>query len=281
MKKLSILLLFSFLFSLNIFAQEDCENCKDHPLLTRFPGFYIAENSENYSEVKFYTSLEESKSIEGNVTRLLYYVKDGVKEPSALQIFKNYENAIVSKGGKKIFSNLTFEIDMTATFQIVSNNVEYWIGIFQLSGDVPNNVNGFELIILGKEAMTQAVTANAILDSLTKSGSIQLYINFETAKADIKAESMPIIDEIAKMLKSDAGRTLKVSVEGHTDNVGTPTANQTLSENRAKSVMNALVALGIDKTRLSFKGWGQSKPIADNKTEDGKSKNRRVEIVKK
>ena len=74
--------------------------------------------------------------------------------------------------------------------------------------------------------------------------------------------------------------TLKISIEGHTDNVGNLQSNQTLSENRAKAVMNALVLKGVDKSRLSAKGWGQEKPISDNNTDEGKAKNRRVEIVK-
>ncbi len=73
---------------------------------------------------------------------------------------------------------------------------------------------------------------------------------------------------------------LKVSIEGHTDNSGNATANQTLSENRAKAVMNAVIAKGIDKSRLTSKGMGATKPLEDNGTEDGKAKNRRVEIVK-
>ena len=74
---------------------------------------------------------------------------------------------------------------------------------------------------------------------------------------------------------------LKISIEGHTDNVGDAVSNKKLSDSRAKSVMDALIARGIDKTRMSAKGWGQEKPVADNRTEDGKAKNRRVEIVKK
>ena len=77
-----------------------------------------------------------------------------------------------------------------------------------------------------------------------------------------------------------ANPTLKISLEGHTDNVGAPVSNQTLSESRAKAVMNALISKGTDKGRLSSKGWGQTKPIAENSSEDGKGKNRRVEIVK-
>ena len=123
-----------------------------------------------------------------------------------------------------------------------------------------------------------AIAAGEMLEAINKTGSVALYINFETGKSTIKPESEKIVDAIAEMLK--ANPALKISIEGHTDNVGTAPANLTLSENRAKAVLNALVPKGIDKARLSAKGWGQAKPIADNKTDDGKAKNRRVEIVK-
>ncbi len=116
-------------------------------------------------------------------------------------------------------------------------------------------------------------------EELNKTGFVALYINFETGKADIKPESQKIVDQVAEMLKSDD--SLNVSIEGHTDNVGTAAFNKTLSANRAKSVMNAIVARGIEKSRLSAKGWGQEKPVGDNKTEEGRAMNRRVEIVKK
>ena len=116
-------------------------------------------------------------------------------------------------------------------------------------------------------------------EELNKTGFVALYINFETGKADIKPESQKIVDQVADILKSDD--SLSLSIEGHTDNVGTAAFNKTLSENRAKSVMNAIVARGIDKSRLSARGWGQEKPVGDNKTEDGRAMNRRVEIVKK
>jgi outer membrane protein OmpA-like peptidoglycan-associated protein len=108
---------------------------------------------------------------------------------------------------------------------------------------------------------------------------VTLYINFDTNKATIKPESKPIVDQIVVLLKDNFG--LNVSIEGHTDSTGIPAKNKTLSQERAQSVVNALVAAGIDKKRLSAVGWGQEKPMADNKTEEGKAKNRRVEIVKK
>lgn len=81
------------------------------------------------------------------------------------------------------------------------------------------------------------------------------------------------------MMKSNP--ELKLSVEGHTDNVGTPASNKTLSEARAKSVVSALVGQGIAADRLSPVGYGKDKPVADNGTEEGRAKNRRVELVKR
>ena len=74
-----------------------------------------------------------------------------------------------------------------------------------------------------------------------------------------------------------ANPDLKLSVDGHTDNVGNPVSNKTLSEERAKAVVSAIVAKGIGGERLSPSGYGQDKPIGDNKTEEGRAKNRRVE----
>jgi len=129
------------------------------------------------------------------------------------------------------------------------------------------------------EAMKQEITANEMLDALNKDGFIALNILFETGKSAIQSESLPVVDQIFELLNSDPA--LKISIEGHTDNVGDAAANKKLSNERAKSVMDALIAKGVDKTRLSFIGWGQEKPVADNRTDEGKAKNRRVEIVKK
>jgi outer membrane protein OmpA-like peptidoglycan-associated protein len=81
------------------------------------------------------------------------------------------------------------------------------------------------------------------------------------------------------MMKSNPD--LKIGVEGHTDNVGSPASNKTLSEARAKSVVSALVAQGISADRLTPAGYGQDNPVADNNTEEGRAKNRRVELIKK
>jgi outer membrane protein OmpA-like peptidoglycan-associated protein len=155
----------------------------------------------------------------------------------------------------------------------VKDGNELWVEAVTLGGD------DFYLTIVLKELMKQDVTASNMFEALNRDGHIALYINFDTGKSIIRDESKPIIEQIVQMLKTNP--ELKISVEGHTDNVGTPASNKTLSEARAKSVVSAIVAQGISAERLSPAGYGQDKPIGDNNTEEGRAKNRRVELVKK
>lgn len=273
-------ILFVF-FVTNIFAQEDSPDCKDHSLLTRLTNFYIVSCEENFNELELRLDNNKSEVKEGNLFVLDYAFNydAGEKPKSPLQIIKNYENAIVKNGGKMLYKNTNaLDADLEATYYLSTKEKEYWIKLFNFGG-TPNEVERFTLYVLEMESMKQEIKASEMFETINKDGFIALYINFETGKSDIKSESQPIVDQIVEMLKQNPD--LKVSVEGHTDNVGSDKSNQTLSENRAKSVMNALVTGGIEKSRLSSKGWGATKPIEDNSTEDGRYKNRRVEIVKK
>ena len=137
---------------------------------------------------------------------------------------------------------------------------------------------GCILAFRGFGALAQDTEVKSMMETLNKEGKIALYINFETSKAEINAESQGVIDQVVLMLNTD--KALKISVEGHTDNAGNPKTNRTLSESRAKAVMDRIITGGIDKSRLTFKGWGAEKPLTDNNTEDAKARNRRVEIVK-
>jgi outer membrane protein OmpA-like peptidoglycan-associated protein len=101
-------------------------------------------------------------------------------------------------------------------------------------------------------------------------------IFFITGSAKLSSKSNKALDEIVKILSED--QNLKLSVEGHTDNVGKSAFNQTLSENRANSVKEYLVRKGVDENRLNAQGFGMDRPVADNKTAAGRSKNRRVEL---
>ncbi|MBO6518369.1 MAG: OmpA family protein [Bacteroidia bacterium] len=101
-------------------------------------------------------------------------------------------------------------------------------------------------------------------------------VHFETASATIKQESYADLDSIVEILLDNP--TINVYVEGHTDNVGNPADNMTLSQKRAESVKAYLVGKGVDATRLEAKGYGETQPIADNSTEEGRALNRRVEV---
>jgi len=103
-------------------------------------------------------------------------------------------------------------------------------------------------------------------------------ILFDVNKSTIKGESMGAINEIVKMMKEHSD--LKFSIEGHTDSDGDASINQKLSDERAASVKNVLVQSGIDASRLTTKGWGESKPVDSNSTPEGKANNRRVEFIK-
>ena len=110
-----------------------------------------------------------------------------------------------------------------------------------------------------------------------KSIAISEKIQFELNKAIIKAASHALLDEIVGVLK-DNPHLRKIAVEGHASADGDAKANKTLSDERAKAVVAYIVGKGIDAGRLEAKGWGEEKPIADNKTEEGRDKNRRVEF---
>ena len=118
-----------------------------------------------------------------------------------------------------------------------------------------------------------------LYDRMMTDGKFITYgITFDVGKATIKPESMGEINRIVQLMTENPD--LKFSVEGHTDSTGKPESNQTLSEQRSKAIVDKLVELGIAKERLAAVGKGQNSPIADNNTDEGRAKNRRVEFVK-
>ena len=118
-----------------------------------------------------------------------------------------------------------------------------------------------------------------LYDRMMSEGKFVTYgITFDVGKATIKPESMGEINRIVQLMNENP--TLKFSVEGHTDSTGNAASNQTLSEQRSQAIVDKLVELGIAKDRLTAVGKGQNSPIADNSTDEGRAKNRRVEFVK-
>ena len=215
----------------------------------------------------------KSQAVEGKHTYVHYYGKVNTKFPSGLQIVRNYQNAAKSIGGQVL---VEYDDSGYATvIKIAKNDVEIWAHIrTSIPGD-------YDIHVIEKKAMGQDVTADAasFSRSIIESGRVAIYgIYFDTGKFEIKPESQLAVSEIAKMLSSNA--RLKVLIVGHTDNVGGFDANIKLSGARATSVVNALVSQhAVSAARVTAFGAGPVAPVASNATEEGRAKNRRVELV--
>lgn len=271
-----VLFLLLSLLSTGLAFAGDARGCQDHPLFNRMGGFEIFECKKTYDRliIKVDNDVRSQRNLrpEGDLTTLKYIFKKSANmpnPPSDLQVMRNYQNAARQKGGTVLvdrpgYTAVKFAREGGAVYAAVSTG----------SG-------GYRLYveILEEKAMTQEITANLMWEKLQKEGFISLQINFDTNKATIKPESMPLVKQIVDLMKGQPN--LKVSIEGHTDNQGTAAANKTLSLNRARSVASAVAAGGIRADRMETVGWGQEKPVADNRTEEGRAVNRRVELVKK
>ena len=169
-----------------------------------------------------------------------------------------------------------------------SGGRDVYVGVFTsklaASDSSPlNNRAGTFIEIVEPRAMETgkvSVDAGAMQKGLAAEGKVAIYgVYFDTGKADVKPESKPQLDEMAKLLTTD--KTLRVVIVGHTDNQGTIDGNVALSQKRAESIVAALVKdYRIDGRRLLAKGVASFAPVASNDAEEGRAKNRRVELVK-
>lgn len=257
------------------FAEDDDPEAKENKDIQRFPGFFLNNGSEEeFAGFEFLVGDDKYEKKEGKRWHTELRLKEGARQPGSIEVMRNFENAFKKKGGKTVY---TYDdgTSGTITLKMPLGKSERWMQVRASPG-------AYDLDIVEVKAMEQQVevSASEMLDALNKDGFIALYgILFDTGKDTIKAESEPLLGEIVSLLQSNAG--LKLSVEGHTDNVGKAKANQDLSQRRAASVKKYLVGKGVDAKRLETKGWGDTKPVSDNRTEDGRAKNRRVELVKK
>lgn len=280
----------------------DANKCKDHPLFSRMPSFEIYGCSTvefdavafPKPELKEWNTPEDYTNVEGKIHAISYKLKEGATQISSLQIIRNFQNAVKKDGGTvlgdydgAVFPNLQpnaikylvespggTSYDRYTTMKLTKAGAEFWIYLCASEG-----YQDYMLLMVEKQEMKQEISVNELEKQLNKDGFITYYINFDSGKATLKPDSETSINQIAALLK--AAPALKVSIEGHTDNTGTPESNKKLSEDRAKAVMEAVVAKGIAADRMTAVGRGQDAPVADNRKEDGRALNRRVEVVKK
>lgn len=296
-------ILMAILFSISglvAHAQDDTEGCNDHPLFNRMPNHYIYACEElEFSSMDFPVGNPDPdnenkinyKTIEGKIMEFRYALNEDAKKPSGLQVMRNFQNASKQYGGVilgeyKGWCSGMYEYgdindgvmpigngctNWSTTFMFVKDNLETWAYV-QYSDD------GYDIVIAEKETMRQDIHVNEMYDKINAGESLTLYINFETSKSTVKSDSKDILGNLYTLLSSNPD--LKIIIEGHTDNIGNKSANQTLSDQRAASVKSELLKQGIAADRIKTIGHGQDKPIADNSTEEGKAKNRRVEIRK-
>jgi outer membrane protein OmpA-like peptidoglycan-associated protein len=265
--------LLSLVLASTAFAEPDKKGCADHPLFpTRMPDYYIVDcKTTEFDSYDFYVLKGPKHREEGKFTYLAYHINKGKTEQSGLAVVRNYEAAITKIGGTIVAS----DPQRWVVGNVVVDGKEVW---FQAE----KGNSAYWLRVIEKTAMKQHIVADAasFANDLNATGHVAVYgIYFDTGKAALKPESKPALDEVAKLLKSDAA--LKLWVVGHTDSVGTVEDNLRLAQLRAESVtMELSTAYGIAPARLKAFGVGPLAPVAGNGDEAGRAKNRRVELVK-
>ncbi len=271
-----------------------------NPQLGKFPYFSLIEGYQPSKYGNKDAAFDRYEFFDGTkiitVEGRLQTIHAEGKGASAFEVFKTYESLVKDLGGVRVFEGKgkilrerklkfgevrhrypLYDTDHIGVYMLRTPLKEVWVEAFIN----PNSKGRYYLTVVEKQYLkvrATLLTAAEMKQGLDSKGRIALYINFDTGKADIKPESQPMIDEIAKLLKTDP--SLNLTVEGHTDNVGTPESNKRLSETRANAVAAELTKRGIEVRRLKTVGFGHNKPIDDNNTDEGRANNRRVELVK-
>jgi len=259
------------------FAQQDAKGCNDHPLFSRMEGYRIVVCRDTDFDAEDFVdpATQKKVTVEGRKSHTEYIaLKPFEGKYSRLQVSRNYVNAINNIGGTAFEKNPKDPSE--TSMKLVKDGKELWAKLQYNFG-----ANYLYLTIVEKQVMVQKVTADAkfMAEGISSTGHVAIYgIYFDFNKSDIKPESDPALQEINKLLANNTN--LKVFIVGHTDNVGGVDYNMKLSQARADVVVKVLTTqYKINPQRLKAYGVGQLAPVAPNKTEEGRAKNRRVELV--
>lgn len=314
-----VLLILVLALPFKLAYSADVQGSQDHPKVSRYDGSEITDyDFREFDEYVLLTGkvvhapgepgnskAEASETLEGNVTKISYYLPE---DRSTLEVFRNYEDALKAEGFEILFTCSNKEcggrpfnhkvVDYKNGFgdnyyeqrylaaKHTGEDGDIYVSLYTVkntTGGGPDKnhiytqVDIIEIAPMDEGLVT--VDASAMAEEIFETGSISIYgILFDFDKADIKPESAATIKEIATLLNDNPD--LKLFIVGHTDNKGSLDYNSDLSQKRAEAVVGVLVSEhAIDPARVTPKGLGFLAPVASNSTEEGRAKNRRVELV--
>lgn len=310
-KKVLMVMLIA-VFPLTVFTQEN-----ESGIISIYEGSKVIYDDQiGFEEFPQLISDDSVKSFDGLIRRQWCQAPD---ERSPLEIIRNYEQAIREKGGEilfitrepqsveideeklsdyfkthrrdrglatRVFSYTYFPGEMSEflSARITAPDAEYYLTIASGRGHRAarqDNITFFEIVTLEIESMELGkVTLDALREGVATYGKAPVYnIHFETGSAEVRPESAEALKIISEFMKQNTSE--RFFVVGHTDNVGDYDMNQELSYARASAVVGLLIdEYGVDSNQIKPVGIGPVSPILSNSSEEGKARNRRVEIVK-
>ncbi|MDH3588868.1 MAG: DUF4892 domain-containing protein [Gammaproteobacteria bacterium] len=286
---------------------RDTEGARDHPLVSRFPESVIIRSRSNdfdellvpMAEAIGIGKFADSQRVEGKVTRLTYEMPKG---HSTLEVLQSYRNALVRAGFEILYtcaldecgSHLYFQklekpfiIDkdhrfLAAADDLPQGRVYVTARVYTTARENPPVRAMIEIAEVDtlEEGLIQ-VDAKMMAQAIENTGHIAVYgIYFDTDAAAIKPGSAAALQEMSRLLNTKSD--LMVYIVGHTDSTGALGHNMDLSQRRAQAVVDMLLSTyDVEATRLTAKGVGPYAPVASNRTEAGRAKNRRVELVER
>jgi outer membrane protein OmpA-like peptidoglycan-associated protein len=259
------------------------DHCIEHPFIRPFPGSTLNPSCkhQDFNEYAFTitnpeSGREDKVTAQGKYWYLRYVVYDesgsfADRSRSILEYRENYKRAALERGG-----SILYEREGRLTFTLPGEDGSTtWCHVYVSNGSAQ------ELFIIEVAPMVQSMKFGPaeMKAALDADGRVQLHgILFDLDKATLQSESTEQLQHVVTLLKSYPD--LRLEVQGHTDDQGEDAYNLSLSQRRAETVVSYLGLFGIDAARVSPKGFGESTPVAPNTTEEGRAKNRRVELVR-
>ncbi len=249
----------------------DASSCVDSKVLPKLPSCRIDICERRDSDQRTVTVREDDKgdpvtaALDGQSRSIMYECAEGTTPGSIVQ---QAATALRAAGIPVLYQFVGLEGAVTA------RKDDLWILV-----DAASNYYTLTELAAAPPEFEMISDAAGFADAIERYGHVPVYaFKFQPGRAELTSEASAILREVAIML--EAHPDWRIRVEGHTDNTGTKLANLTLSARRAAAVVTALTGAGVKRMRLDSSGLGDTRPVAANTTEEGRAKNRRIELVK-